>query len=442
MPYFNVLAEKSFAVSDLFTASFLGPVVLITLLIVVLSGAYPAIYLSAFSPSNLFNKKSSNHGWSALIFRKGLVVLQFCASLIIIVATIAFYRQLQFIQNKSLGYAPEQVLAVSTAGAKGTEEVTAFVDGLGRIPSISTVSRVQAFPGHDASGRSISKPMDPEKSIILQSCRADANTVDALSLELLAGRSLPEDGMTNDSIVQVVVNEEVVRYLEYTPEEAIGKEAPSLFYNKYTEIVGVVKNFHFESFHRPIGAYVLHNNPSEWRNYTLVKMNTSDIRSSMQDIEATFRKTVPNSAFEYTFLDDYLDRLYRSEDRTARIFLLFGGISIFIACLGLFGLTAYKAEQRKKEIGIRKVLGANVSSIVYLLSREFLVLVLIALIVAIPLAWYLLSEWMNNYAYSEGISSGPFVVAGLVSILVAMITTGLQSLRAANSNPIDAISAE
>ncbi|MBX2815258.1 MAG: ABC transporter permease [Saprospiraceae bacterium] len=442
LPYFNQLADKRFLVSDLFRSDFIGSISLVALVIVVLSGAYPALYLSGFTPANLFRDRAGQQAWSAVLFRKGLVVAQFCASLVIIVATLAFYKQLQFIQNKKLGFEPEQVLAISTAGAKDGNEVRALVNELQALGAVQHVSRAQTFPGADGSGRSLEKPLDASRSIILQTNRGDAELLDALSLELIAGRTLPETGATNDSTVQVILNEQAVAFLEYTPEEAIGKEAPGLFWQKTSEIIGVVRDFHFESFHKPIGAYVIHNNPSEWRNYALVKFNSSELRSTMQEMEAAFRRTVPNSAFDYVFLDDHLAQLYRSEDRTARIFMIFGGISIFIACLGLFGLSAYKAERRKREIGIRKVLGADVSAIVFLLSKEFLMLVLLALLIAIPAAWYLLDNWHQNFAYSSGITVGPFLIAGIITILVALGTTGYQSTRAAMRNPVETMRTE
>jgi len=440
MPYFNMLADKSFVFADLMHPFFIGGILAVSAVIVLLSGAYPALYLSNISPTNLFRQNNGAASGASGVFRRGLVIAQFIASIFIIVATLAFYNQLQFIQDKNLGYQAEQVVAIYTAGAEDGDQVRALVNQLTALPEVGSVSLAQTFPGKDGSGRSLSKPQDDNRSIILQTNRADDQFIDALSLNLIAGRGLPEQGVSyDDSIVHVILNEKAIAFLEYDPEDAIGKEAPGVFWGKRSEIVGVVEDFHFESFHQPIGAYIVHNNPSEWRNYALVKLKTSALRTAMQKVEGAFNNSIPNSAFEYTFLDDHLDRLYASEDRTARIFMLFGGISIFIACLGLFGLTAYRAERRKKEIGIRKVLGARVSSIIYLLSKEFLLLVVVALVIAIPISWYFIGQWKNNFAYTAEFSWGSFVLAGAVAILVALITIGYQARRAAVNDPIESL---
>ncbi|MEM6699680.1 MAG: FtsX-like permease family protein, partial [Bacteroidota bacterium] len=203
--------------------------------------------------------------------------------------------------------------------------------------------------------------------------------------------------------------------------------------------VGVVENFHFESFYQDIGGYAFHNAATEQYEYALAKLNTNDLARSMQKIKSTFEENVPNSAFEYTFLDQHLEELYHSEQRVARIFFVFAILTICIACLGLFGLAAYTAERRTKEIGIRKVLGATVASIVGLLSKDFLKLVIVAFAVATPIAWYLMQKWLQGFAYHIEVKWWIFVMAGITAIGIAILTVSFQSMRAALANPTNSL---
>ena len=201
-------------------------------------------------------------------------------------------------------------------------------------------------------------------------------------------------------------------------------------------------NFNFDNFHQPIGGYVFHNSNSEGLTYTLIKLNTSNLPSSMGQIEKAFNKVLPTSAFDYTFLDQHLETLYRREQRTASVVLVFSCLSILIACLGLFGLAAFTAEQRTKEIGVRKVLGASIGSIVGLLSRDFIGLVLISVLVASPVAWYFMNSWLKDFAYHVDIKWWIFVGAGAVSLLIAFVTVSAQSVRAATVNPVESLRSE
>jgi len=440
-PLFNRLADKSFAFWDFIQPSFLLGSLAIAFLITLISGAYPAFYLSKFSPKSLFqNLTTPSVQGGAAWFRKGLVISQFVASVIIIIATLVFFKQLQYTQNKNLGYQPNLVVGILTAGAENTSQINGLVNNLGRLPEVEQVGRAQTFPGNGGSGRTIDKPDNSEQSLALESNRAGAEIVDLLGLKLLAGKSLP-NRITNreDTVVQVILNKTAVDFLGYDPEEAIGREASGLFYNKRADIVGVVEDFHFESFHKTIGAYAFHNNSSEWQAYTLVKLNTNDLASSMQKIKSAFEQSIPNSAFEYTFNDQHLETLYRTEQKEARIFLVFAILTILIACLGLFGLTAYTAERRRKEIGIRKVLGASVLNITQLLSVDFLKLVLFAFVLAIPIAWYLLRQWLQDFAYHIDLQWWMFVVAGGIASIIALLTMSAQSVKAALTNPIEAL---
>ena len=436
LPLFNEIADKRIDLKALYGPSFLGGLLGLSIIVILISGAYPALYLSSFTPANLFVIKISGKlGGSPL--RKILVVTQFVASIIIIVSTLVFNNQLNFIQNENLGYKPNMVIGIHTSGAESEAQAKQFITKLRTLPSVVSAAHVQTFPGNGGSGYAITNPRDERIGLPVEANRASPNILEVLNLELIAGKTLPDRMVSNeDSVFQVILNEKAIHFLGYTPEDAIGKEAPGLFYNARAQIVGVVKDFHFESFHRPIGGYVLHNRPSERNQYALAKLKTEDLAKSLATLQNMFYQTIPTSAFEYTFLDQHLETLYYRENRTARIFLIFAILSIFIACLGLFGLTAYTIEQRTKEIGVRKILGASVSRITILLSQDFLRLVFLAILISIPLSWYFINSWLQNFAFRIDVSGWVFFLAGLFAIVFAVLTVGLQGIKAALVNPV------
>ena len=273
----------------------------------------------------------------------------------------------------------------------------------------------------------------------MTSCRAHSGILQVLDLKLIAGRSLKvqEEG---DSVAQVVLNKSAIDYLGWTPEEAIGKRVDADLGT--SEIVGVVEDFHFSSLHQKIGYYAFHNRNSEWLQYLLLKLKTQQLSETMQHIKNTFEKVTPTTALEYTFLDESLDRLYRTEQRLAKVVFIFAGLAILIACLGLFALAAFATERRIKEIGIRKVLGATSMSIVRLLSIDFLKLVVVAFLLASPIAWYVMNRWLEDFAYRIDIRWWVFLVAGAVAVLITLLTVSLQSLKAALANPVESLKVE
>lgn len=440
LPVFNQLAGKHFAIGDVLTPTVLLGLLTIGLVVTLVAGSYPALMLSSFNPKNLlqtaFRPKSS-----AGVLRRSLVVVQFSASIILMICTGIFFQQLHFIQQRNLGYKPEQVVAVNMAAAQTRDQVNAFNNACKELSSVQEVTRAQTFPGEGASGRTISRPTNEAQTIPVQTNHANAEILNVLDIKLLAGKSIPElEKDPKDTTVQVVVNKFITDFLGYTPEEAIGKKALNLFDN--AEIVGVMDNFHFDNLHQPIGGYAFHNANTEGRTYTLLKLNTENLPTSMKQIEAVFNRTMPNSAFDYTFLDEHLDNLYRREERTASVVLVFSCLAILIACLGLFGLAAFTAEQRTKEIGVRKVLGASIGSIVGLLSQDFLRLVLVSVLIASPVAWYFMNSWLQEFAYRINIQWWVFVVAGVCALLIAFVTVSMQSVRAAMTNPVRSLKRE
>lgn len=439
LPFFNQIADKNLLIKDVFTPEVSIGLLLIFAIVTFISGSYPAFYLSSFAPKNLL-QTSINKKTGAGLFRQSLVVVQFSASIILIICTFIFFQQLRFIQNKKLGYSPEQVVAVMTAGAESKEQIDGLINNYKGLSSVLETVRAQAYPGVGGSGRSMSKPNNPKESFFVRTNRVSGDFAKVLDLKFVAGKTLPLIKAEKDTTVQIVVNETTTKLLGYkNPQEAVGKVAPDLFWNQKSEIVGVVKDFHYESFHQPIGAYAFHNNSTEGRPYLLVKVNTSDLEQTMRQLEAAFKKSIPSSAFEFLFLDQFLNTLYRTENQTANVVLLFSGLAILIACLGLFGLAAYTAEQRTKEIGIRKVLGASVAGITTLLSKDFLKLIIIAVLVASPIAYYFMNQWLKDFAYQVTIEWWVFAITGLVAVFVALLTVSYQAIRAALVNPVKSL---
>jgi len=439
IPLFNRLADKQLAVSTLWQPQTLFAMLGIGLLVTLIAGSYPAVFLSSFLPKNLLQtsfRKSSGAGW----FRRSLVTAQFTASVILIIGTLVLYKQMQFVQQKNLGFEPEQVIAITTTAAENKEQLDALMQGCRSLSSVKSVCRAQTFPGNSASGRMIHRSDDDENGLNLATNRATADFEKVLGIKILAGNTLP-DKSPEDTIVNVVLNQKAVEYLGYTPEEAIGKKVRcELGDNAY--IRGVVADFNAESLHKPIGAYAFHDAATETRRFLLVKTGTNNLPETMRQLEAVFSKSLPQSAFDYTFLDEHLDALYRSEQRTASIVFVFSLLSILICCLGLFGLAAFAAEQRSKEIGVRKALGASVANVVAMLNRDFLKLVLLAIVIATPISWYFMQSWLSDFSYHIELQWWMFVLAGVAAIAIAFVTVSFQSIRAALVNPVKSLRSE
>ncbi len=439
---FNHLTGEQLTLSGIFTPSILTILLVVMAIITLVAGSYPALYLSSFNPKNLFHQTFHKKSLAGKL-RQSLVVLQFAASVVLIVAAFLFYRQLQFIQNKKLGYRPEQVVAITTSAVETKEQIDGLINDTKNLPAAKDVCRSQTYPGRAGSGRGLRRidAIDNNQQSSLTTCRATPEILDVLDIKLLAGATLPAVKAKGDTTVQVVLTKKAADYLGYTPEEAIGKKVfAQLGPNTY--IVGVTEDFHSKDLHKPVEAYAFHNAATENRSFMLVKLATNHLKSSLDQLEKVYHKNVPNGAFEYTFLDQYLRQLYAGEQRTARIVLFFSALAIFIACLGLFGLAAFMAEQRIKEIGIRKILGASVFHLTALLSGNFLQLVLLSVIIATPVAWWLMHRWLLDFAYRITISWWVFPAAGLVVLLVALATVSLQAAKAAMANPVKSLRME
>ena len=440
LPIFNTIIEKDISFSSLFNYKIILYYFIIWLVVTFVSGFYPAYILASASISASIQKVSGGSTKGAAL-RKVLVVSQFAVSVILIIGVITIFEQLNFVKNKKLGYQPENVVAITTTAAKTADEIDALINNLKNIPEVKSVCRMQSFPGNGSSGRSLQKDEKDEQTFPLTTNRSNAAFLEVLNLKLLAGKTLPLVKSKEDTLVEVVLNKASVDYLGLTPDQAIGKKVTcQLGDNSY--VVGVVDNFNFQSLRQPIKGYAFHNASTEPKSYLLVKYTTLNTAKTLQKIESSFKSYLPYSAFDYTFLDERLRQLYAPEERTAKVILIFSVMAIIIASLGLFGLAAYTAEQRKKEIGIRKVLGATFFNIVTILSNNFLKLVLIAFIIATPIAWWLTNNWLQSFSYRIEMSAWIFIFAALLSIFIAAFTISFQSVKAAIANPVKSIRTE
>ncbi len=439
LPMFNQLAGAHLSRRSLFMPETVLAVLGIGAVVTLFAGSYPAIFLASFSPKNLLQttfRKDAGAGW----LRRSLVTAQFAASVVLIIGTIVLYRQMQYIQQKKLGFEPEQVVALTTSGAENLLQIDALTQGARNLSSVKAVCRAQTYPGGRPSGRSVYRPNDQNNGLELWTNRTTAGFENVLGIRLLAGKSLPEK-LPDDTIVHVILNKTAVDFLGYPPEEAIGKKVDcQLGDNAF--ITGVMADFHSESLHRSISAYAFHDADTERARFLLVKMNTSNLPETMRQLEQVFREALPQSAFEFRFLDDHLQSLYSSDQRTARVTFIFSMLSILVSCLGLFGLVAFAAEQRRKEIGVRRILGASVASVVALLSQDFLKLVLVAFLIAVPLAWWGLNKWLQDFAYRIDIQWWMFVAAGSAAVVIALLTISFQSIKAALANPVKSLRSE
>lgn len=441
VPIFNLITEQQLDVSLLLSGELFFALAMFWVVTTLFAGSYPAFYLSSSSAKAILNPEFKGSK-GIITIRKGLVVLQFAASVILIVGVIVIYQQLQFMQSQKLGYDPENTVAISIMGIQEKEKARTLVQELKSLTNVSETALAQGFPSNTVSGRMLFKSSTDENGMQIRTNRADATAIDLLKLKLLAGKNLPLLKQEGDTLVDVVLNKKAIDYLGYTLEEAIGKKVIIGGFRGNASIIGVIDDFNFESLHQPIGGYAFHNARTEPKSFALVRFSSASLSSILTQLESKFKQVAPDLAFEYVFLDKNLERLYAQERKTATMGLIFCGLAIFVACLGLFGLAAFTAEQRKKEIGVRKVLGATVMNITQMLSKDFVKLVLVALTVGFPAAYLLMNDWLQKFAYRINIEWQTFLIAGVAALLIALFTVSFQSIRAALMNPVKSLRSE
>lgn len=440
LPVFNGTIGTTLSAAQLFSLENMGVFLLIWLVITFVGGSYPALMMANISSLSLMRNLATK-SLAAQYLRKGLVVFQFASSIVLIIGVIVISLQMRYVNNKDLGYQPTNTLVVPMHAINTTEKLNHIRQAIQDLTGTESIALVQAFPGYGESGRTIHRPGQSSEGLPVSTSVSRGAVVPTLGLDLLAGTDLPDHLSATDSTGYILVNEVVAAYLGYeNPEDAVGQTLATEI-SPHTTIVGVVRNFNYGSLRDAIGGYVYSrgNQMNESERYFLVRYNTQNVTPYLAQVQQIFNSQIPDAAFDYQFLDDHIKSYYTAENRTNNIITIFSVLTIFIACLGLFGLAAFTAEQRKKEIGVRKVLGASVYKIVQLLSGHFLGLVLIALLIAGPIAWWIFSHWLQDFNERIAIPWWSFALAGLFSVGIALLTVGYQAIRAAVANPVDSL---
>jgi putative ABC transport system permease protein len=442
LPYFNDISAKTFSIPSLFQPQLLAFLLILPFAVGILAGYYPAFFLSSFRPIEVLKGKF-NAGFKRSNLRNLLVTFQFVTSLVLVIGTIIVYQQLNYIQTKKLGFDKDQVLLINETDALGTNK-EAFKNEIARMVGVKSAAYAGFLPvaGSARNDNTFSKEavMDLKNGFNMQVWNIDYDYIPTLGMEIIKGRNLSKSFGSDSSAV--IINETTAKVLGY--EDPTGKKVyasqgsgnPNIVY----EIVGVVKNFHYESLRQTVGPLCMRLGNNSWA--TAFKINTKDVSALVNQIEAKWKSMAPEMPFSYKFLDQSFDQMYRAEQRVGKVALTFAILTILIACLGLFGLVTYMAEQRTKEIGIRKVLGASVPNIVSLLSSEFLVLVVISVLIASPIAYYAMSQWLTEFAYRIEISWWMFFTAGVLAVCIALLTVSSQAIRAALMNPVNSLKSE
>lgn len=413
--------------------------VAVILIVGLLAGSYPALLLSSFSPIESLKGKLKV-GKSGSFFRKALVVFQFGISVLLIISVVIIMSQMNYMRNTDLGFNKEQTMIVRFDNLAISRKKSQFKNELKTIPAVQNVSLMSGEPGGFHDGYGFEAEGKSQEQLIFRTEYADWDFAKTLGLKIIAGRDLSENFKT-DSLQSVLINRTAANTLGYTPEQAIGKWIKNLSKDSLRRtIIGVVEDYHFSSMKSRIEPLVI--SPGTDKRLALIRLKTSQLPSAIAAIKKMYTNVAPDYPFEYSFLDEQFDKAYKTESKQQSVLSIFSMIAIFIACLGLFGLASYTAIKKTKEIGIRKVLGSSVQNIILLLSKDLLKPVLIGTAIAIPIGYYAMNKWLQGFAYRISFHWWMFAIAVVVAVTIALLTVGLQALKAAIANPIKSLRTE
>lgn len=441
LPFFNTLTGKNLLLFQY--PSILIFIVGLALITGLLSGLYPAFYLSSFKPITVL-KGTLVNSFSAKAIRKGLVVFQFTISASLILVAGVIWQQMEYLKNKDLGFKKEQQLLIPYRNPSAAKNYTAFKTEILKNPNVSSATAGDSYPGlqitSDNSFYGEGKTM--KDNVYTRYGMVKTDYIETLGYELLAGRTFSKNSAKDSTAI--LLNELAIKKLGYETNTAVGR---NVYYEwnkeKYSlEIIGVIKDFNFKSLHEPIAPYGIRSLGQNQPVYFIATLKQGNFKNTIADIKKIWETMNPDTPFEYSFLDQDFDNNYKAEQQTSSIVFGFMFIAIFIACIGLFGLASFTTEQRKKEVGIRRVLGASVLSITSMHLKDFLKLVLLAMVIASPLAYYMGDKWLQNFAYRIPIGWQLFVGAAAIALVIALITVGSQVIKAALQNPVKSLRTE
>jgi putative ABC transport system permease protein len=442
LPLFSDLANKSLSLATLNTARSWLAVAGLMALVTAAAGLYPALVLSSFEPVRVLKGGRTTTGGNAL-FRKVLVVFQFGITVFLLVATTVVFKQLRFVQNTDVGYDREQVVAIPLSETSARRAIPALRSTLLENVAVQSVSAVNAIPGRMMGGYRFATPatINDDDTPMTFASPVDPHVVETLGLELLSGdgfKDVPDLSVRPDSgRYQYIINEQLMRVAGWTPETAIGQRMTVSGSTRMGDVVGVVRDFNFLDLRTEIRPQALFIEPEY--NVLLVKLSTSDLPGTLSFVQRSWSEMTGGSPWSYTFLDDAFSQMYDAEQRLAGIFSSASILAVLIACLGLVGLASFTTEQRTKEIGVRKVLGATSGQVVLLLNRDMTLWVIVGAVLALPAAWWAMDTWLGDFAYRTELSWWTFAGAAAVAALMAWLTVSWQSYRAATTDPVTAI---
>ncbi len=440
LPFFNDLVDKEISLAIMENPILFSGLLSIIVFVGILGGSYPAFYLSSFNPVIVLKGKNTSRGGNAFL-RKGLVVLQFSISIVMIVCTWLVYDQLQFMSQKDLGFDKEHIIRVGMPSEDVRQKYPVLRVKLLEAPEVINVSTATTSPGFGV-GKNLINVEDQNGEMVergIDLYGVDYDYISTLGLRIVEGRDFSRD-IASDTITAVIVTEAMIKRMGW--ESALGRKF-SFGLEEESEplkVIGIVKDYHHASLYdiiEPLLFYLREEN-----RILHVKIDANDIKSSLGKVESIWAEVHPNQPFDYNFLDQEFDEQYRNDEKRGQIFTIFAILTMAIACLGLLGLASYTAEQRTKEISIRKVVGANVQSLVYLVSKEFILLVLVSIVIGLPIAYYFMDSWLQNFAYAMDMNWVTFASASIIALIITFTTVSFHTVKAALSNPVDALKEE
>jgi putative ABC transport system permease protein len=439
--FFNTLTGKSFTIAGIFTPFFFAGIIIIAVITSVMAGTYPAFVLSSFKPINVL-RSGMTGGTRGVWFRKITVVLQFIISIILILFTIIIYRQLKFMHGKSLGYDKENMIFVQMKG-KMYENYAVIKQELSKDPAVLAVSAC-SNPPHQIGSNADNiwwEGKSPEEHSLVSMAGVDFDYAEAMAVKLKAGRSFSKIysmDTPHDTAVTFMINEQLEKLMG--TDDAVGKQLS--FGGNRGEIVGVMKDFNFASLQSKIEPLAVWIWPDQYFNFIYIRLKPGNLHEAIASVEKTWQQVMPHYPFDYKFLDLEIDKVYRVEERTGTLLRCFSILAILIACIGLFGLATYTVEQRTREIGLRKVLGASSKEIFMLIAREFLILLLAALIIVIPLSVFMLKSYLSKYAFHIDLNPSVFIYATVLTMIITLISISYQLFTALRTDPAQSMKHE